>query len=155
MASELGARAAALVDCIPPLLQSMDPHVRWYAAEVLAVCATGPLAGESAHLVRVLEDSEAPLRRLAIRLLSRISRSQVEAAARVLAKDDWHDAALGILLADASADCIAVESALRDADPVVRRCAAVAALRTGGAGGPAVELLAASDDEDLRSVVES
>jgi hypothetical protein len=82
IASELGARASALIDDVVPLVDATDGHTQWYAMEVLAVCGKGDSAERFLPIVRMLDSANPALRALAERLMARADSSQVDAARR-------------------------------------------------------------------------
>jgi HEAT repeat protein len=82
IASELGAKAADLVDDVVPLLNDTDRYVQSDAMDVLAVCCTGPRVGKYVELVKMTESKDPALQAIAKRLVERADDSQAEVARR-------------------------------------------------------------------------
>lgn len=129
--SELGSSAESLIDDIIVLLGSTDRHVRYYAMEALTVCSMGEQAEKFAHVARMLESEDAALRALAMRLLSKADRSQLEAAGNFFkasgAGDRRHESGLLTLAVGSKIEPSTVGEMIRDTAPLTRKYGAIAA----------------------------
>jgi hypothetical protein len=80
IASELGDRAHLLLDEFPALLHHPLKYVRFFAVDAVLAAAT-PRDGEViAKAVALIQDAEEAVRWKVLRLLSRASKAQLEAA---------------------------------------------------------------------------
>jgi hypothetical protein len=129
VASELGAKAQALVHDVLPLLNSPEPLVQNYAMEVLCVCSDDETF---ANIATRLESPHRGLRLQAMSLLANSKVSQLQTAAGVFKTDgrEVHARGLEVLAGDPPAD-VAVRQDLRHPDALIRRYAAIAAKRFG------------------------
>ncbi|NJK30986.1 MAG: hypothetical protein HC927_00480 [Deltaproteobacteria bacterium] len=159
VASELGAGASTLIDDVIPLLRSPDRHVRYYATEVLTVCAKGDRAKEFAHVMRMLECDDDGLRYLTMHLVSRADVSQLEAARRAFehlaVPDERHVTGLLTLAAEDRVDPDIVAAMMTDADPLVRRYGAIAAKRTFRHFPALIREAVFSKDSEIRKFCQS
>lgn len=80
VATELGTKASPLINDIVPLVDDPDPSIAWDAIESVCVCSLGSCARYFTVVVRQLENTSSILRRLAMRLLSRVSEVQIRSA---------------------------------------------------------------------------
>jgi hypothetical protein len=83
VANELGAHASELIDEVIPLINDSDAHIQWDALESVMVCSTGVHADKFVHVVRELENCNSSICRLAMRLVSNASVSQIETGIRL------------------------------------------------------------------------
>lgn len=153
--SELGSAAASLVDEFPSLLSSPDEHVVWYGMEALAVCAKGTSAPLFGHVASMLESKSEPIRHLAMRLMTRVDASQLEAAREYF--DDRgqqaqvHSRELRALTVEHPEER-AIAAMVEDSDPLNRRYGAIAAIRFRRRFPALQALLEQSNDPDVRIV---
>lgn len=153
IASELGAAAGELVVEMPRLLRASDPHVVWYACEVIAVCAYNEHVALFANVARMLELPSGPLVRLAMRLICRAERAQLEGANEEMRNNApvAHLRGLAVLLTD-DASVEIVDGMLQAQDLLLRRYGAIAACRHRGTRPQLITLVAASEDPDISSI---
>lgn len=154
--SELGRDAASLVEDLPPLLRSSDPHVQWYAMEGLAVCSTGEHARLFAHVVLMLESANDPIRRLAMRLMTRVDVSQLAAVAGHFGRlqdERYRTHVLGLnVLAEVEPAESVIASMVGHVEPLTRRYGAIAVKRLRRPHPSVASLVRSSDDQDVRAL---
>lgn len=76
--SEIGVSAIALIDDAVALLGDDDAHVRWNALESVMVCAVDGELSKFIIVPRQMQNENASIRRLAMRLVSNASDDQLE-----------------------------------------------------------------------------
>jgi len=159
VASELGWRAADVVDDAVALLASTDIHAQNYAMDVLAVCGTGDKADLFAHVLRKLESDHGGLRVMAMYLVSRASTEQLAAAARVFARaasyHRIHCDGLRVLIAGSTLSSESIVTMLREHESLARRYGAILARRHGRADPAIIEALKLADPELQEFVMSS
>lgn len=125
--TELGNRAAEVVEDALPLLAFRDRTLSHDVLEAIAVCSGPAHPDWLIHLAHTLESDDDVLVKLAMFLLSQISTAEL-AAARDAATTSAHREGLGAL-ASGRVDASAARAMLGDANPLVRRYGAIAAKR--------------------------
>lgn len=155
IASELGNRAAPVLDDVAPLLNHSSDYIRYYALEAIATNASAAHDHVLARAVQCVRDPNAEVRAQALRCLSWMTDEQIN---RCIASTD--DPALRILLAWLL-DLQATESRtqdivhrLVDADPLVQRFAVVAARRLGPFDPMPLQRAAFAAESDVRQFAE-
>ncbi|MGF1507934.1 MAG: hypothetical protein ACFB9M_00375 [Myxococcota bacterium] len=151
VASELGAESVRLLDELIPLARSADIYVRYNALEAIAVATATDKQEEFVHVLLALNDDDERVRRMAMRVASRVSSVQLLAAERgflhiamdagergehleglhMLNGDGWYEHAQTYLLAGTS--------------DLLRQYAAIAFKRSGGFD----ELVSSVEDDDV------
>lgn len=153
--SELGVKGEALIAELPPLLVASDVHVVWYAMESLAVCSKGANAEKFGDVILMMESPREPIRRLAMRLMTRVQEEQLDAARRLFERQDarsLHAEMLRVVLEREPAEaCIA--SMINDPDPITRRYGAIAAKRNSLRFPGLIAAMRSSGDEDVRDLL--
>lgn len=154
--SELGKKAAPLVDDFVPLISSGNRYLAYHAMEVLVVCARGALADRFSHVLKALECDDEVLRALAMRLVSRADLAQIGAAASALGAarlDAAHDRGLFVLRQADQATAEGVEALLDAPWPLDRKYGGIAARRLALSQPALVERAALSEDTEVRRFI--
>lgn len=149
IASELGSKAAPILDDVIPLLDSTDSWSQAFAMDVVAVCATGP---KFLHLFRMLESELQANRTQAMILIASADASRIEAAEQV--RETHPDSVPEGLRAVASLDARGIEAMLEGSNPLTRRYGAIAAYRIRGAQPALIEAARRLEDPDIRRFLE-
>src|SRR5262245_13637219 len=76
--SELGEGARSVVREVVPLIHDPDLHTQWYALECVMVCSTETDVDLFVFVIQELENENDSMRRLAMRLVSNASQTQIE-----------------------------------------------------------------------------
>lgn len=151
--SELGVDARDLLDDIVSLMQSGDRYLKYQAMEALTVCADGKQAEKFAYVPLELEDDDAVLKKLAMRLVANADSSQLAAAADFLTRECRWRKHSRALLSLANEDMLTVDEVVRmvrDSDALIRRYGAIAARRLRHRYPKMVsEVSLATEDPDL------
>nr|MDT0662604.1 hypothetical protein [Micromonospora sp. DSM 115978] len=143
--SELGERAADLLDDVAGLLDHPSRYVRFFALDSVLAAADrrhGPVLTRAAGLV---DDPDDAIRWKTMHLLARATDTQVTAIGGPVGER------FGALLALPDADLIA---RLADADRTARLLAAAAAARRAGTDPTALDAAIAADDPEVSSFAE-
>lgn len=131
--SELGEQACALLDDVTPAIASDDRFQSYHALEIVAVCAIGSQVDRFFKVADGLESSDAVIRGLTMRLMSRADPSQLVAgmmiAAGASSRDDAHRRGLKLLAMGDSADPENVKTLLASDTGLDRCYGAIAAKR--------------------------
>jgi len=155
VSSELGSAASGLVGEFPRLLASSNRHVVWYAMEGLAVCAKGEDAGLFAEVLLMLDHPDDALRRLAMRLATRVDATQLEGAGNQLEAQDarfaLHTRCLRSLITS-SPDEGEIVALLQAPEALARRYGAIGATRFRSQFPGPFSKMDHSDDPDVRSM---
>jgi hypothetical protein len=133
IASELGEKVQILIDSIAPLVHDLDKHTAWYAMESILLCASGAYSDRFIAVVGELDNNAEPLRRLAMRLISKGNRSQLEGAKRRCEElgdsASIHEECLQTLIDGDRVESNAVRQMLDSNNQLVRFYGAIAANR--------------------------
>jgi hypothetical protein len=139
------------------LIADDNPHNRFYALDILAVCAVADDADKYVHVVRLLEDPHDYIRAHVMFLMSNASASQLQVATRSFgaggAPDALHTQGLSQLLADRP-DAGQISSMVDSPEPLLRRYGAIAAWRYRDRMPELVSRLASSTDQDIKKFSE-
>jgi hypothetical protein len=148
--SELGARAAELLDDVDFLLSHRVRDARFFAIDAVLVAASGDHGALIAKAVMLVADQDQAVRWKILRLLARASTAQLTAAVPHL--QDSHIASLAVwLIGDGSqARRSEVLVRLSDSDKETRLFAAAASARLAGPDRATIERAAESSDPDIR-----
>lgn len=133
VAAELGHRAYPLLEAILPLVDDTQGHTAWEAMETIFLTATGDCTKHFATVVRQLENRDAALRVLAMRLVALADIAQIEGAIGQVKKlelnRDLHLKGLGVLVLREQARSQVIQEMLDDETLLTQRYGAVAAAR--------------------------
>lgn len=153
IASELGVKAIPIVEDVARLINSSDPHVQWYAMEVVTVCGTGVHAHLFVHVTDKLDAADGALRRLAMRLVAAADRTQLEAAQRALqsrgGEAEVHHRGIQAVVDADREDPVAISRMLADPNALTRRYGAIAARRLARLHPELMSQVRSSQDVDL------
>jgi hypothetical protein len=151
IASELGARAAPLLDELRTLLRHSSRKVRFFVLDSILAAATTAHGEAIARAVEMVSDSDAAVRWKAMHFLARASDDQLTASLPYLDKR-WFTPHVSWLLncgrAGEPGDVIA---RLDDKDPASRLFAAAAAARIVTRDSSALEYATGSVDTEVSS----
>jgi hypothetical protein len=154
--SELGAKAAQVIDEIDFLLSAQSRNARFDAIDATLAAASSEHGAIIAKAVMLVVDSDQAVRWKALRFLAKATPDQLAAAAPHLA--DRHMADLVAWLEAGGSDPAHLPdilNRLHDPDKRTRMFAAAAAARVAAADRQGLERAAASDDPEVRSFAES
>jgi hypothetical protein len=146
VASELGGLAAPLLPEIASLLDSDGKATKFFAIDVVLVCA-GPEDGSVlARAVKLIEDPDKAVRWKAMQLLSRSAITQLEWALAHMVSAPIRSLTQWLARGPDQAD---ITARLADPDRTTRLFAAAAAARAAWADRGALEQAAASRDAEV------
>ena len=153
--SELGKAATSLVNDFPGLVTSTNKHIAWYAMEVIAVCATDDTVYLFFKVLEQLENHTDALRRLAVRLASRVDVAE-SLAARTHFETQKHSFDLHVrclnVVADERADEQSLAALLEADEPMARRYGSIGAIRFRAQFPQVLALARDSADADVHAV---
>lgn len=151
IASELGHRAAPLMDDLAHLLVHSSRYVRFFAVDSILAGATAEHGDALAGAVRLIEDQDEAVRWKALNFLARAGYDQL--AASVSSLHDGPLAALAewLLEIDRTSDTAFVTQRIQDDSKLRRMFAAAAAVRLAAHDQSALSHVAASSDEEISS----
>ena len=151
--SELGAKGRALLPEAIALLSDMERRVKYYALEVVSVCATGEHADKFAHVALALQDEDGVIRIRAMELVAMATLEQINATHRLIAAGanqlDGHNKGLSLLARCAGLNASEVLIYSRDSNPMTRKYAAIAAKKMSIAFPNLLKELTNSHDSDV------
>jgi HEAT repeat protein len=152
--SELGEKSRPLLGDLVHLLVHPVKGIRFWAVDGLFW--TLPHNGcDLAEAFKLLDDPESGVRWKVLDVLSRLSREQIGAAYGCLearGSDSSHLLGLRWLLSDQALAPASIVTALRNADPIVRKYALVAAVRLRKEHPEALIYASTVDDADVRKI---
>jgi hypothetical protein len=151
IASELGARAAPLLDTLPPLLAHPSMRVRFFALDCVLAAATGEHGETVAKAVMRVEDAEAAVRWKALNFLRRATVSQLTASLSFLGRDDLAAQVTWMLGLEGQPAHEELVGGVKDGDFLRCRFALAAAARLSRMDIEALEVASLSDDAEIRS----
>ena len=151
IASELGQRAAPLMDDLARLLVHSSRYVRFFALDSILAGATAEHGEALAGAVRLIEDQDEAVRWKALNFLARAGYDQL--AASVSSLHDGHLAGLveWLLEIDRTCNTAFVTERIQDGSNLRRMFAAVAAVRLAAYDQSPLSHVAASSDEEISS----
>jgi hypothetical protein len=147
IASELGERAAPLMNDISPLLDHPTRYVRFFAIDAVLAAANGDDGAFIARAVLLINDQDGALRWKALQLLARAADVQLAAAVPYLL-DGQMRVLVEWLRTAYSAD---ISLRLEDPDLATRLVAVAAAARTADSDRSPLDRAAAGPDEEVAS----
>jgi hypothetical protein len=148
--AELGSSAACLAPDAVPLLRSIDNWVRYYALDIVTIAAAAGHAALFAHVALQLDADDQRLRVRAMSLLTNATSAMIHGALQCVCaqhRDPRHEQGLSLLEASYEDALEPAERYISGVDALLRRYAAVAAVRREIR--QALLLLNVSDDRDL------
>jgi hypothetical protein len=146
IASELGERAAPLLSEMPSLLNTPARAIKFFAIDVILVCA-GPDDGPAiAQAITLIEDADEAVRWKAMQLLFRSSETQLDAAGAHLRSEPIRSLTAWLGTGSAQAD---ITSRLTSSDRTTRLFAAAAAARVALNDRGALDLAATMVDTEI------
>jgi hypothetical protein len=152
--NELGSKGCLLLSDVLPLVESRDRHVAYDSLEIVASCSAAGATGTFSSVCRALSRDDQALRSLAMRLIARVDDETLRACIPALADQADHMTGLGILLGEQHLRAAMLGEALTAPNPVIRRYAAIAAVRSAEVFSDVIERLRSDDDPDMRRFVE-
>lgn len=155
IASELGNRAAPVLDDVAPLLNHSSDYIRYYALQAIATNATAAHDYILARAVQCVRDPNANVREQALLCLSWMTDEQIDRC--MASADDLPVRRLLAWLLDLEATVSRAQDIvqrLKDADPLVQRFAAVAARRLGPYDLMPLQRAASAAELDVRKFAE-
>jgi hypothetical protein len=147
IASELGERAAPLVDDMPALLRHPIRYVRFFAVDIVLAAADTDHGAVIAEAITLILDSDGAIRWKSLQLLSRAAAGQLAAAVPHLSDERLHD--LTAWLVHASPQNILPR--IDNDDPTTRLFAVAAAARVAEVDRSPLDSVAAGPDMELAS----
>jgi hypothetical protein len=154
VAAELGIVSRPLIDAIAPLTDDLDPHIAWDAMDSVLVCATDIFADRFVFVVKQLDNNLAPLRRLAMRLISKASLPQLCGAQSRCAELGnsalVHEQCLQVLIDSECSEISDPEEMLESNTELVRFYGAIVAQRAMAVRPQALEFAAANTNSDVK-----
>jgi hypothetical protein len=155
--SELGTGGCQLLDAIIPLVEDSDPHIAWDAMESVFLCSNEKLPDSFFVVVRKLESPSGPLRRLAMRLISKASPRQLIGARNRLEEFGKnfliHGYCLQVLINGKTIDYNSIKQMLDCDKRLVRLYGAIAANRLFQEYPDLLELASLNTDPDVQKFV--
>ena len=152
VASELGGKAAPLLDDLTKLLHHPERYVRYFAIDSLLTCATREKEAAIAAVVSMLDDTDGAVRWKALDFLSRASAEQLEAGLSCLSKtepDSLHLVGLRRLLGGDAGSPNEALSLLGSDSSTLRKYGVVAAVRMAEVTQEPLAVASSIDDEDV------
>jgi hypothetical protein len=146
--SELGQRAAPLMDEIGELLHHEMKYVRFFAIDAVLAAATPQDGPVVARAIELISDADGAVRWKALLLLARAPEEQLNAAVPHL-KNEAQKGLTAWLVAGAAPNDI--RSRLQGRQPLVRLFAAAAAARTASQDPSSLVAAAATEDDEVAS----
>lgn len=129
VANELGYLAEPLIDEITLLVSDKDLHVQWEAIEAIMGLSRRSNCERFVHVASALESSSMPICKLAMRLIIRANRGQIEAAINSgSALSESHKQGLQFVVDDQSHGTKDITRLLDSSDLVTRRYGAIVAV---------------------------
>ena len=154
--SELGARAAQVLDEVDFLLSHPVRNARYDALDAALVGASPEHGAILAKAIMLVNDPDYAVRKKSIKFLTNSTRDQLAAAIPSLAHH--HVAELVAWLAAVGNDAVHLPdilSRLHDTDKTTRMFAAAAAARVAATDRRGIEQVAESSDPEIRSFAEN
>lgn len=148
--SELGSKAAPLLDEVESLLDAQSRKVRYWAIDVVHSSAGIEDGRIIAKAFGLLEDTDISVRRAALYFLARASESQLTAAVLHLGKSR-----IGVLVgwlsrvSDSANSVLDITKQIGNDDRLVSMIAVAAAARISGRDRAALECAAAMGDDEI------
>jgi hypothetical protein len=152
--NELGNAGCMMLPDVLPLVESPDRHVAYDALEIAASCSAAKAAVTFSAVCRALSRDDQALRSLAMRLIARVDDDTLRACVPAFTNEADHMTGLDLLIRKQHLSAEMLGESLAGPSPVVRRYAAVAAVRSADAFPDVIERLRSEDDPDLRRFVE-
>lgn len=153
IASELGGRSDALLDDLTRLTRDPQRYVRFYAIDAIAASGTTdpqPMAA----VARSLWDEDAAVRWKGMRVLQRLTKAQLAAAASALEGSECEDIVRWMLAMTSDARADEVVSRLNSATRAERLGAAVVAAKLALSSPESLHRAAESPDSEVQSFAE-
>lgn len=132
IASELGAKAASLVDIAASLLSHPDRYVRFYAVDFIFSCASSTNVRPTAEAVCRIDDEDSSVRWKVMRLLAHVPLATIKSVDNYVtcgANDDAIRNGLRQLLDETTSGAI-VHDMIRSSSAITRRFGAICAFRS-------------------------
>jgi hypothetical protein len=152
--NELGGKGCALISDVIPLIEASDRHVAYDALEIVAGCSAAGSRELFALVCRALARDDHALRGLAMRLMVRADDEMLRACLPLFVGQVDDAAGIDLLLRKRNVSVGSLTGLLDGPNPVARRYAAVAAVRSRDAFPEVIERLRSDADPDLRRLVE-
>jgi len=153
LASELGSRAAALLQHVARLLAHPSRYVRYFAVDCMLTCTTRENGRELGAVIAMLADTDAVVRWEVLNFMSRATRQQLQGALEFFLRhepDSPHARGLRWLLSEGGQDPVEAMSFLKSTNGLLRKYAVVAAVRISNFAREPLVLASSSDDADIR-----
>jgi hypothetical protein len=156
IASELGQGGKSLLDIMAKLSEHPDRRVRFWVIDCILLWAGPANQYELSKAAQLIDDPDKAVRWKALTFLSRASRDQLQGALAGVVRDETESPyvrGLQWLLSDEGQDAEAVEGMLHNADPRMRKYAAVAAVRLAPQTRHPITVAASLDDLEIAEFV--
>ncbi len=150
IASELGEKAAPLIEDLSRLLNHPLVYVRFFALDTILLCASGAHSVEIARSVALVLDPDSGVQWKAMRFVSRATEEQLSAGLNSL-DNPLKDRVRWLLSVDQPDEIVA---ALNSADDLVRVFGVVAAARSCDQDSTPLAFAASSSDSVISSFAE-
>lgn len=158
IASELGSKAAPLLDSLVGLLHYADGRVRSDAIISLITCTTGKHQKEIADVISMLDDPDWRIRHEVMEFMSRVSLEQLQAALRHFQNTEVNSAhvpTLNWVLSESGREPSQITAWLGNDSALARKYGVVAATRIASMNEGPLRVAAASEDDDVRRFADS
>jgi hypothetical protein len=156
IASELGAGARPLVGDLLPLYDYPNRRIKYYAVELALTASTAENDEVIARAVKLIRDTDQPIRRISFELLARVESARLAVALPHV--DDQEIAKLlrwVLEVESESRDNDQITLRLQETDELPRLFATVAAARIHGRNPHYLQLAASSEESDAQALAAS
>lgn len=152
IASELGARATAILNDIVPLLRHPTPYARFFAIDSILSSSTAINGEAIAAVVGLISDPDQSVRWKVFQFLARASMDQLRSALMHLDGDSPHAQGIRHLLEPLRGNEII--SLLEGSNSILKRFGLAATVRISGSDDSPLQAATNSGDDEIRSWAE-